>query len=135
MSRDRSPQPYKEGQRHGTTSGYSNGCRCDLCRAAAREHSARYRSRGKRPTPTPTPVPFGPLLERVASYVGCAAEQLTDEQIAEACGVARKTALRWRHTGLVRHIDTDRVSIALGWHPAAIWGMDWYITSTLGRAA
>ena len=133
MTRDRGPQPYKAGENHGTTTGYSNGCRCDLCRAAAREYGARYRSGGKRPTPTP--VPLAPLLERVAIHVGCTVKELTDEQIAEACGVARRTAFRWRHTGLVRHSHTDRVAIYLGWHPAAIWGADWYIRSALEEAA
>lgn len=34
-------------KRHGTSTGYDYGCRCDRCRKAHAEHMAKYRARKK----------------------------------------------------------------------------------------
>lgn len=128
MKRDRSPQARKPGVKHGTTSGYSNGCRCEACRTAASAYWRRQRAR--RTPPKPQPVPLGPLLERLSSHLGVAVEQLSQDDIAEACGVTPRTACRWRSCGWIAERYADRIAVHLGWHPAAIWGADWWIETT-----
>jgi len=128
VSRDRRATPYKEGEAHGTTTGYSNGCRCEQCTAARRDYDRRKHVGIRKPRPDP--VPLGPLLQRVSAYVGCSVKQLGVDTIAEACGVDRRTVLRWRSCDQVPARDIDEIATRLGWHPAAIWGADWYITST-----
>jgi hypothetical protein len=128
MNRDRSAQPYKEGEAHGTKTGYSNGCRCERCATASRDYERRKRAGIA--TPRPDPVPLAPLLDRLSGYIGASVEQLGVDTIAEACGVDRRTVLRWRSCGRVPERDIDDIATRLGWHPAAIWGAHWYITTT-----
>lgn len=80
--------------------------------------------------PTPDPVPLAPLLDRLSSYLGRTADEIGADEIAEACGVDRRTVQRWRSCGRVAVRDVDEIAVRLGWHPAAIWGADWYITTT-----
>lgn len=65
-----SPRPYK----HGTTTAYSRGCRCEPCRDAKVASNRRYRERraagitGSRPGPVPAAeraVPASPALTLV----------------------------------------------------------------------
>jgi len=111
----------------GTRATYSGGCRCDDCRAANRAYSRANDPRLPANRGRATERGFvdsAPLFARITSALGVDAN---DEQIAEACGVSRETVQRWRRKGRLRVVDTDRVAIALGWHPAAVWGADWYI--------
>ena len=95
---------------------------------AARDYYRRKRAGIA--TPRPDPVPLAPLMERLSIYLGRAAHEIGVDTIAEACGVDRRTVLRWRSCGRVPERDIDEIAIRLGWHPAAIWGADWYIRST-----
>ena len=123
---------------HGLRATYAAGCRCDDCRRANREYARRNDRRlpanRHKPKRQIEFVPLEPLLARVQSYTGHVVADLTDDQIAEACGVSRRTVVRWRSSRKVRAMDTDRIATHLGWHPAAIWGADWYI-STASEAA
>jgi len=119
-------QPISQGPtQHGTWSSYSKGCRCIRCAEAQRENR-RNRQRTNR-LPVAAPVPLAPLLERIASYVGEPVEQLDRYVIARVCGVSEKTVTRWRETQEVQARHCDDIAIRIGWHPAAIWGADWYI--------
>lgn len=76
--------------------------------------------------PTPPPVPLAPLLERLSSYLGERAEQLDYSAVAEACGVSHRTVVRWMKARVVAVSEVDDIAVRLGWHPAAIWGAEWY---------
>jgi len=108
---------------HGTYSSYCRGCRCTRCAEAQRENR---RNRNNTP-PAIAPVPLAPLLERVSSQTGIPVPNLTHTDIAIACRVSDRTVLRWMQTGTIKTIYADDIAIRLGWHPAAIWGIDWYI--------
>lgn len=127
---------YKPKVEHGTVNGYQHHkCRCDLCRAAIAQRRREQRQ-GRRPVQTlANSVPVAPLWARVESVAGAKIDDLTDDQVAELCGVARETVQRWRVSGYVSFNITDRVAINLGWHPAVIWGIDWYIDTALKEAA
>jgi hypothetical protein len=128
-------EPIAQGPAaHGTWTSYGNGCRCTRCRDAMREQTAK-RKRTNR-LPIAQPVPLAPLLERIASYVGEPVEQLDRYVIARVCGVSERTVTRWYQTQEVQARMCDDIAIKLGWHPAAIWGVAWYIeTYDTGDAA
>lgn len=127
---------YKRKFEHGTVNGYQRyACRCERCRAAMAQRRREQRQ-GRRPVQTmASSVPVAPLWARVESVTGMKIDDLTNEQVAEVCGVAMETVHRWKRSGYVSFRSTDRVAINLGWHPAAIWGADWYIRSALEEAA
>ena len=121
-------QPVRKYAKHGVRARYNAGCRCARCTEANRIYNRKIdrrlpANRNNRGHGEPM-VPLAPLLERIASAHG---PGLTDRTIAELCGVSPRTVLRWRRTQQICAGDTDRVAIALGWHPAAIWGITWYI--------
>jgi len=119
-------QPIAEGPtKHGTWTSYGNGCRCTRCREAMREQTAKRKHTNK--LPVAPPVPLAPLLERISSYVGEPIEQLDRYVIARVCGVSERTVTRWYQTQQVQANICDDIAIKLGWHPAAIWGPDWYV--------
>jgi DNA-binding transcriptional regulator YiaG len=116
---------------HGRQETYNRGCRCDLCREVEAARHQRKRARKKygleaAPRVYPT-VPLEPLLERVAIHFGRPADQISQYDFARAVGVHQRTICRWIKNGRVPENQLDRVAINLGWHPAAIWGVDWYI--------
>ena len=122
---------------HGTTTGYNHHkCRCQPCRDAR----AQYQRDRRESQPVrvhqsrPSSVPIEPLWARIESASGARIEDLNLYEIADMCGVTRDTVARWRRTGHVSLALTDRVAVSLGWHPAAIWGAPWYI-STASEAA
>jgi hypothetical protein len=119
-----------EAKQHGTVSTYGYGCRCDRCILAGREADERKRTRT--PAPKRQPAPYAPLLHRLSIHCGKPVDELTREQIAEACGVTTQTVRRWTNTGTVNLRIMDDVAIRLGWHPAAIWGSTWYIETFAG---
>lgn len=125
---------------HGLRATYAAGCRCDDCRQANREYSRKYdmrlpANRHRQRQSTVPQVPIEPLIERVVSYTGIGADRLSYYDIAAACGVSHRTVVRWMKSGTIPDQMTDRVATHLGWHPAAIWGADWYITTSLREAA
>lgn len=109
---------------HGTRGGYSDGCRCTRCKLAAREY--RKQKKSHIPTPKVPDVPLQPLLERVASQLGQPVTALDALDISKACGVSTRTVARWKQTQQIPSRDVDDIAIRLGWHPAAIWGAQWY---------
>ena len=123
---------------HGTTVGYNHHkCRCTPCRDARAEYQRAKRARlrsGQLVTKRISSVPVEPLWARVESASGTRIKDLNLYEIAEMCGVTRPTVARWQRSGFVSLRMTDRVAVSLGWHPAAIWGADWYI-STASEAA
>lgn len=126
---------------------YRKGCRCSLCTRANSDYSrdylrrrvilakqlatgaddpyAGYNDNGTRRTYAY--VPFAPLLQRIAGKYQTTADAVTAEQIAETCGVDRRTVHRWKANGFLSDRKCDTIAIRMGWHPAAIWGIDWYI--------
>ena len=119
-------QPISEAPAdHGTWSNYGKGCRCTRCREAQREENANR----QRPTRLPVhqPVPLAPLLERLISHLGKPVNQFERYEVARACGVSERTVNRWYNTQQIKADYCDAIAIKLGWHPAAIWGADWYI--------
>lgn len=72
-------------------------------------------------------LPVQPLLDRVSRMTNTPIGDLDIIQVANTCGVTRETASRWMRTGLIPEPIIDDLAIHLGWHPAAIWGVDWYI--------
>jgi len=119
-----------EAKQHGTATTYGYGCRCERCILAGQETDARKRA-GKH-KPKLAPAPYAPLRHRVSIHIGCAIDELTREQIAEACGVTTQTVTRWNKTQVVQLRLIDDIAIRLGWHPAAIWGSTWYIQTYAG---
>jgi hypothetical protein len=119
---------------HGVRATYSAGCRCNRCREANRVYNAsvdrRLPANRNRSFKLPQ-VPLTPLLERLSSYLGAAIGEMNHDDMANACGVSRRTVDRWIATGTLRAQDADSIAVNLGWHPAAIWGADWYIRSAL----
>jgi len=123
---------------HGLRATYQAGCRCDDCRQANREYARHHDRRlpANRHLPRNLPrVPIEPLIERVVSYTGIGADRLSYYDIAAACGVSHRTVVRWMKVGTIPEHMTDRIATNLGWHPAAIWGADWYISTSLKEAA
>lgn len=119
--------PCRPGLIHGTQAAYHDGCRCELCAMAERDARRQIANgiRGTQPD-----APLQPLLERLATHLVIDIEQLRVDDIAEACGVDRRTVQRWKRTGWITHRHIDRIAVHLGWHPAAIWGADWWIETT-----
>lgn len=116
--------------RHGKRSTYQKGCRCDRCRTANTDYNRRVdrRLRGNEHLPYARPrVPIQPLIERVSAYLDLNMDQVNCFHIAEACGVSHRTVLRWMERGTLPAESTDEIATRLGWHPAVIWGLDWYL--------
>ena len=66
---------------HGTRSAYNAGCRCDLCREAARLARARQRE-AARPTGTSYPIEEGATLRGGFVMLGKTFKGLTDAMLA-----------------------------------------------------
>jgi len=113
--------------KHGTVHTYMGGCRCTRCKIAARD-DRRNRRNGNKTTPV-APLPYAPLLERISSALSTPTSELNRYEIAAACGVSERTVTRWTESQQINARDADDIAIRLGWHPAAIWGADWYIAT------
>jgi DNA-binding transcriptional regulator YiaG len=111
--------------RHGTSTVYGYGCRCDRCREY--DNARQRNKRAKNRVLIPRAVPLAPLIERVAIHLGKPADQISQYDFAQAVGVHQRTVCRWMQNGHLPENMSDRVAVHLGWHPAAIWGVDWYI--------
>jgi len=124
-------QPMYVNRAHGRQETYNRGCRCDLCRKVEAARNQRKRARAKLGV-IPNPrvyltLPLEPLIERVAIHIGRPVDQISQYDFAQAVGVHQRTVCRWIKNGRIPERQSDRVAINLGWHPAAIWGVDWYI--------
>jgi hypothetical protein len=51
-----------------------------------------------------------------------------DDAIGEALGVGRSTVNKWRNgrAYMINLYRADTLAIRLGYHPALIWGSDWW---------
>jgi len=124
-------QPMYANCQHGRQQTYNRGCRCEQCSRVEAERHQRKRARKKYGLPTaprlPQSVPLAPLVERVAIHLGRPADQISQHDFAQAVGVHQRTVCRWMQNGHLPENMSDRVAVHLGWHPAVIWGVDWYI--------
>ena len=111
--------------RHGTSTVYGYGCRCDRCREYDNERQRNKRAKNR--VLIPRAVPLAPLIERVVIHLGKPADQISRYDFAQAVGVHQRTVCRWMQNGHLPENMSDRVAVHLGWHPAVIWGVDWYI--------
>ncbi len=74
-------------------------------------------TRGRKPSPR---LPFEPLERLYAATHGrnaCA--------MARRVGIDRQAVYRGRTDGLSEAL-ADRWAVALGWHPAEVWGAAWW---------
>lgn len=69
---------------------------------------------------THAPLPKLPV-ERLLAFAGCGTEQLA-ERLGLGHGAARNALKR----GGLTAATADRWAVALGYHPAEIWGDDWW---------
>lgn len=60
--------------------------------------------------------PFGPMWKVLPFGV---------DDFAEAVGCSRRAVHRWRHAGLTWDA-ADRAAVAVGLHPANVWGREWW---------
>lgn len=122
---------------HGVRATYQAGCRCNRCRDANRIYNRRVDRRlpANRNLRVIARVPYAPLMDKLCAYFELPAEKLDDGLVAETLGVSRRTLLRWKAIGTLPEYLTDRVATNLGWHPAAIWGLDWYLETTVQEAS
>lgn len=81
-------------------------------------------------TTSARPLSVTPVLARLADQ--CCSHSLHVEQyrcttpgcdlaVAEACGVERRTVVRWKRDGLSIQ-QADDIAVQLGTHPAELWG-------------
>ena len=113
----------KRGIEHGLTGYRDHGCSCEVCVNANRqqlEDVEAWRRRAKR-------APIGPLLERAASVAGQDPRTISHKEIGRVCGVDQAQITRWINTGSLPFRNAEKIAIHLGWHPAGIWGVDWYL--------
>ena len=94
---------------HGISMYRYRNCRCDICKAAAAEQRAKFR------TTSPNKkirLDAEPLIQRLT----------VDERLAWV-----NTGLRdkWRKGGIDIY-NADEWCIKLGYHPIEIWGKDFY---------
>ena len=113
---------------HGSNSRYSRGCRCDPCRIAHRTYRRARTSGESRPERiTHPPVPVAPLVDVCARLQGVPADQLDRRAAAAILGITPETLHRWIRQGHLPEPSADYVATRLGWHPATLWGLDWYM--------
>lgn len=67
----------------------------------------------------------GAFAETAAKHGWSTKRIVTDEQIAAALGVSRKTVQRWRHGGMLRLGDADRLAVRIGLDAPLLWP-SWY---------
>jgi hypothetical protein len=89
--------------RCGTNAGYSHGCRCDACKAAA--SVVRQRHRG-----STVKLPVDPLIRL-----------LTPQEVRSCQG----TLERYKETGMTPY-QADRLCCKFGWHPWMVFGDLWF---------
>lgn len=46
-------------------------------------------------------------------------------EVARRCGVHPSLVVRWKQRGLTVEM-ADRCACRFGWHPASVWGDDWW---------
>lgn len=108
---------------HGLTRYRLHNCRCTVCVAANRQQLADVEA-WKR---WPKRAPIGPLLERAASVAGQDLRTMSHRDIGKVCGVDQAQISRWVTTGSLPFRNAEKIAIHLGWHPAGIWGVEWYL--------
>lgn len=73
---------------------------------------------------TPGRLPYAPLERLLARRQPTHLPPTIDDQ-AEDLGVTDRTIFRYRRHGLTIR-QADHAAIAIGVHPAAVWGTDFY---------
>jgi lambda repressor-like predicted transcriptional regulator len=83
-------------------------------------------------------LPFEPLYEvLVRSHGGVRTGEgrrwrerrddwATNRALAELAGTSTRQLERWKAAGRIRAVMADRVAVAIGMHPAEIWGDQWW---------
>jgi hypothetical protein len=88
--------------------GYDRGCRCDICREA--KSIARLAGR---PRPSKLKLPYEPLVAAL-------------ERTGQLQNLDPHRLYSWRKAGGIQVYYADQWAIKFGFHPAQIWGMDFY---------
>ena len=101
--------------KHGRSAYLKQGCRCEVCKQAnsvyrkqMRDEEALIRASGIKPPR----LSAEPLIQRLL-------REGVDER------EYRNNFTRWRENGMTVYM-ADYWAIKHGWHPAEIWGMDFY---------
>jgi hypothetical protein len=63
-------------------------------------------------------LPIGPVRARAGS--------MTQAELAKAAGVALRSVARWWVKGSVPAWAADELAVAVGEHPALLWGPAWW---------
>lgn len=90
---------------HGRSTYMKHKCRCEICVKEAQIYRAKYK------TPA-IKLNGGPFIDRL----------VLDGQIIN---LDKRVVANWRKYGMSIY-NADRWAIALGYHPAEIWGFDFY---------
>lgn len=67
-----------------------------------------------------------PLLVLCARRAGVTVDELRIDDVAALCSVDGRTVSRWKAERRLPTMTADRVACALGLHPSAIWGREWF---------
>lgn len=88
--------------------GYDKGCRCDICREA----KSISRLAG-RPRPSKLKLPIQPFVDAL-------------ERAGQSHMLDKHRVYQWRNAGGINVYWADVWAVRFGFHPAEIWGMDFY---------
>lgn len=77
-------------------------------------------------------LPIGPLLALTDRHV--APDRAVNALgpigvLAQWSGLPQPTIHRWQRRGSIPFYSADKVALAVGCHPAEVWGMDWWSAS------
>jgi len=104
---------------------------CPTCGESVRKRRADAHSRAHR-GPAPR-FPFAPLAQHLSAFTeeGTTFTELRCgyAQAARVLGFSDRQVYRWRTAGLSERA-ADRVAVALGVHPSAIWGELWWSSAS-----
>lgn len=72
--------------------------------------------------PSTRRLPLAPIEEVLVGRL-----HITAREQANACGVSRRTVMRWRRAGTISLTCADLIAERLGYHPCELWP-DWSTT-------
>lgn len=112
----------KKRAKCGTTTGYKEGCRCELCSSARNEYRRSLREQVSPSNPI-SKLSITPLMNLFP-------EETSATVIAEILGVNVRTVRGWKgkngHKVRIDKFAADSYAVKLGKHPFEIWKSDWF---------